>query len=103
MSTLFQPVVTLLIGVAMSIYGLIHSITRFPGPEAFLNLMANMPAVMSVLFFVLGVLAFVAGVVLIVLGVRNMRRRWRQFGRIARHVESQPQYQQDEDGWPAYR
>lgn len=104
MSTLFQPILTLLIGVAMTIYGLIHSITRFPGPEAFLNLMAHMPAVMSVLFFVLGLLAFAAGIVLTVIGIRNMRRRWRRFGQLARHVESQPQYQ-DEDGWgpAAYR
>lgn len=104
MSTLFQPVTTLLIGIAMAIYGLVHSVSQFPDPVAFTNLVANLPAFSSVLLFVLGLLAFAAGIVLVVLGIRSMRRRWRRFGQLARHIASQPQYQ-DEDGWgpAAYR
>ena len=102
MSHLIQPVTTLLIGIAMTIYGIVHAITQFPDPHAFSNLVAHLPALMSVLMFALGLIAFAAGIVLVVLGVRNMRRRWRRFGQIARHVESQPGY--DDDGWgPAYR
>lgn len=103
MSHLIQPVTTLLIGIALTVYGIAHAILQFPDPVAFTNLIANLPAFSSVLLFVLGLFAFAAGIVLIVLGIRNMRRRWRRFGQIARHVESQPQYQ-DDDGWgPAYR
>ena len=103
MSHLVQPLTTLLIGIAMTIYGVVHAITKFPDPVAFSNLMANLPAFSSVLLFVLGLLAFAAGIVLFVVGVRNMRRRWRRFGQIARHVESQPQYQDDEGWGQAYR
>lgn len=103
MSHLIQPVTTLLIGIAMAVYGLVHAITQFPDPAAFSSLVANLPAFSAVLLFALGLLALIAGVVLTVIGVRNLRRRWRRFGQLVRHVESQPQYQ-DDDGWgPAYR
>ena len=104
MLQLLQPLMSLFIGAAMTIYGLVHAITRFPGGDAFATLAKNMPAATSVLVFLLGIVAFVFGVVLLVLSVRNLRRRWRRFGRLARHVEHQPQSVDDEDGWePAYR
>ncbi len=104
MSHLIQPLTTLLIGIAMTIYGIAHAVMQFPDPVAFTQLMANLPAFSSVLLFILGLLAFAAGIVLVVMGVRNMRRRWRRFGQIARHVESQPQYADDDGGWgQAYR
>ena len=61
-------------------------------PDAFASLVANLPAVTSVLMFVLGLLAFVAGIVLLIVGIRNLRRRWHRFNLIARHVDSRPQY-----------
>lgn len=87
----------------MTIYGIVHAVTQFPDRQAFADLVANLPALMSVFLFGLGLFAFAAGIVLLVLGVRNMRRRWRRFGQIARHVDAQsPHY--DDDGWgPAYR
>ena len=110
MLQLIQPIASLFVGLCMFVYGFIHSITRFPGGDAFAALAANLPAVGSVLVFLLGLLAIVAGVVLVVLGVKNFRRRWRKFGQIARHVERQPAYPgdsgDDEGGWesePAYR
>ena len=105
MLQLLSPIASLFVGLCMFVYGLVHSVTRFPGGDAFAALAANLPAVGSVLVFLLGLLAIVAGVVLVVLGVKNFRRRWRKFGQIARHVERQPAYD-DEGGWesePAYR
>jgi len=104
MLQLLSPIASLFVGLCMFVYGLVHSVTRFPGGDAFAALAANLPVVGSVLLFLLGLLAIVAGVVLVVLGVRNLRRRWRRFGQIARHVERQPAY--DDEGWesePAYR
>ncbi len=103
MSQLLQPILSLLVGVALTIYGIVHAVTQFPDPSAFANLVANLPAFSSVLMFILGLIAFAVGIVLVVIGIRNMRRRWRRFGQIARHVEAQPQH--DEDGWgpAAYR
>ena len=89
---LIQPILSLLIGLAMTLYGIVHAVTRFPGPDAFASLVANLPAVTSVLMFVLGLLAFVAGIVLLIVGIRNLRRRWHRFNLIARHVDSRPQY-----------
>jgi len=87
----------------MFVYGFIHSITRFPGGDTFAALAANLPAVGSVLVFLLGLLAIVAGVVLVVLGVKNLRRRWRRFNQIASHVDHRPAHQEDDDWEPAYR
>lgn len=102
MSHLFQAFVSIFIGVAMAIYGIVHAVTQFPGPAAFTSLADTMPAVIAVLLFLLGLLAFVAGVVVVVLGVRNLRRRWHRFNQIARHAGQQSPY--DDDGWgPAYR
>ena len=105
MLQLLSPIASLFVGLCMVAYGFIHSITRFPSGDAFATFAANLPAVGSVLVFLLGLLAIAAGIVLVVLGVKNLRRRWRRFGQIARHVERQPVYD-DEGGWesePAYR
>ena len=102
---LLRSIASLFVGVAMTVYGLVHSVTRFPGGDAFAALAANMPAVTSVLVFVLGIAAVVAGIVLIVIGIKQTRRRWRRFNQVARHVEDRPSCEADDDGeWePAYR
>ena len=99
---LFQPLASLSVGVAMTIYGLVHSITRYPGSQAFTTLAANMPAITSVLLFLLGVMAFVAGVLLIIVGVKTFQRRWRRFREVARHAGRQTGYD-DEEWEPTYR
>lgn len=105
MTQLIQPITTLLIGIALTLYGIVHAIVQFPDPVAFTSLIANLPAVTAVLIFILGLVAFAAGIVLIVLGIRNTRRRWRRFGQIARHMGDSTRYDHDNgDGWdPAYR
>jgi len=97
MLQLIQPLASLFIGIAMTAYGLLHAITRFPGSEAFAVLAANLPAVGSVLLFLLGLLAVIAGICLVVLGVRNLRRRWSRFGQIVRYSQRRQEY--DDDGW----
>ncbi len=101
MSQLLQAFLSVLIGVAMAIYGIVHAVTQFPSPVAFASLADNMPAVIAVLLFLLGLVAFIAGIVITILGARNLRRRWYRFNQIARHAGVQ---QYDDDGWgPAYR
>ncbi len=97
MLQLIQPLASLFIGIAMTAYGLLHAITRFPGGDAFAALAANLPAVGSVLLFLLGLLAVIAGICLVVLGVRNLRRRWSQFDQIVRYSQRRQEY--DDDGW----
>lgn len=104
MTQLVQPIASLFIGLCMFVYGLIHSIARFPGSDTFAAIASNLPAVGSVFIFFLGLLAIIAGITLVVLGMRNVRRRWRRFGQIARHVEMQSPYSDEREDWgPAYR
>ena len=97
MLQLLSPIASLFVGIAMTIYGIVHSITRFPGGDAFATLAANMPAVMSVLVFLLGIFAFAVGIVLMVIGIKKTLQRWRQFNRIAHQVGDNPPY--DEENW----
>lgn len=104
MFQLIQPIASLFVGVAMTIYGIGHVITKWPSGEVIATLVANMPVVTTVLVFLLGIVALAAGIVLMVLGIKNMRRRWREFNQIANHVGTRPQYDDDQEGWePAYR
>jgi hypothetical protein len=81
----FQPVGTLLIGVALSLYGLIHSANHFPGPTHLHTLWQSLPALSAVLLFALGAMAVICGLALLFVGVQGLRRRYRQinsaFGR----------------------
>ena len=43
MSHLFQPIASLFVGLCMFVYGLIHSIARFPGSDTFAAI-ASKPA-----------------------------------------------------------
>lgn len=105
MLQILQPLASLFVGFAMTIYGIGHVITKWPSGEVIATLIANMPMVTAVLVFLLGIIALAAGIVLIVLGTKNMRRRWREFNQIANHVGARVQYDDDHDEWgqPAYR
>ena len=104
MTQLLRPIASLLVGLALAVYGAIHTVSGYPGGEAFAELAAHLPAVGSVLVFLLAVTAFGGGVVLIVTGIRTLRFRWRRLDRLARHARiAEPEYDEPEPWEAAYR
>ncbi len=81
MFAFIQPLVSLLIGVALSLYGLIHSSTHYPGAGLLYQLWQSMPALTAVFIFTLGLLAVVCGLTLVLSGVHGLRKRYRQIDR----------------------
>ena len=87
MIRLVQPVFIVLIGAALSLYGLHHIIVHMPAREVVSAFWAAMPAFGAVLLFLLGLLALAAGLVMLSTGVLGIRRRHQQVRRIFGHPE----------------
>lgn len=112
-----QPLGAAAIGVALFVYGLIHSLLHRPPGAAFQAAAHALPAVSAVMLFVLGLAAIAAGLVLLIIGARGIRRRTREirqvFGppsRYSRRSDADPQrharHEMYDDDWndpPAYR
>lgn len=81
MIAFLQPLASLLIGLALSIYGLSHSSTHYPGSAGFHALWQSLPALSSVFIFMLGLTALACGLGLVLAGVQGLRKRYRQIDR----------------------
>lgn len=81
-----QPLGAAAVGVALFVYGLIHSLLHRPPSAAFQAAAQALPAVSSVLLFLLGLAAIATGLVLLVIGARGIRRRTHEI----KHVYGTP-------------
>mgnify|MGYP006275913181 FL=1 len=95
---IFQPTLSLLIGLAMAVYGLIHAATHLPAGDDLRTLWASMPAAGAFGLFLLGVIAVVCGVALLVAGGQTLRRRVRQVDRVLNVPGPGRDYDPDENG-----
>jgi hypothetical protein len=77
MTSIFRSAVSLLLGLALAAYGLVHTMTRYPPPAVFDRLAGDLPSLAAVLVFALGVAATLGGVLVVVLSLRRLRRGWR--------------------------
>lgn len=77
MTPIFQCLFSCLLGIALAIYGLLHSVSTYPGEDTFARLATDLPSLAAVLVFVLCVLAATAGAIVLVLSLRRLRLRWR--------------------------
>jgi hypothetical protein len=103
MTQYLQPVFSVLIGLALAIYGTLHTITHYPGAAAFAVLWASLPSLGTIAIFGLGIAAVITGVLLLILGARATRRRWQRLRyAMQRPVERDP-YDEDGDWHPACR
>lgn len=102
-----QPAATLFIGLALSVYGLIHSLRHAPQATAFQAAIQAMPDAIAVLVFAFGIAAILVGIVLLISGIKGVRKRTREINRVygAPHRRMRPDaYEDDWDhGHPAYR
>ena len=111
MTRIVQPTLSLLIGLAMAVYGLIHPPNHLPAGEHIRTLWASMPAAGAVGLFLLGLAAVITGVALIVTSGQALRRRVRQVDRALgtghlsdheRDLDSAPDFDPDTMNHPAY-
>ena len=100
MTRFFQPILSVVLGVALSVYGVVHATKHLPGVHHLHVFWTAMPSMAAVLIFLLGVIAVVTGLVLLSTGAQGLRRRVAQVSRIY----SEPEEPFDEEGYgrPAY-
>jgi len=95
-----QPLGAVLVGLALSVYGLIHSLLHPPPAATFRRVAEAVPATLTVLVFFACLMAVVTGVVLLAIGVRGVRRRAhdirRAYGRPRPRPRNSPVY---DDEW----
>src|SRR4051812_7986856 len=77
MTAFLQSVFAFVLGLTLAFFGLVHSISKYPGSAAFSEFTALLPALGSVLFFVIGVIACLAGMVMLVISGKQLRHRWK--------------------------
>ncbi len=95
------PIVNLLVGLALAVYGLIHAATHVPAADQLHMFYSALPSLGSVLIFLLGVIAVGGGLSLLASGVQGIKKRKRQISRIYR--TSPEPYEEDEDERGYYR
>ncbi len=96
MTQLFYPFVNFLVGLALAVYGLIHSATHVPGSDQLHVFYAALPSVGAVMIFFLGVIAVAGGLSMLANGVHGLRKRRRQLNRIYR-TAPEPYDEDDQD------
>lgn len=74
-------ILSILIGLVLSAYGLLHTISGYPGTDVFSRIMADLPTLVAVLTFVLAILATAIGLIVLIVSLRRLRRRWLQVRR----------------------
>jgi hypothetical protein len=95
------PIVNLLVGLSLSVYGLIHAATHVPAAGQLSMFYSALPSLGAVLIFLLGVVAVGGGLSLLASGVQGLKKRKRQISRIYR--TSPEPYEDDEDERGYYR
>ena len=99
MTLIVRPALSILVGLALTLYGVFHAIIRYPGSAAFAQIREGLPALGHVALFVLGIAAALSGLFLLVRNLKQLRYGWRHLQRITR----QPAYAGDDPEWSRYR
>ena len=76
------PLINLIVGLALAVYGLIHAATHVPASTQLQMFYAAVPSLLAVLVFLLGVVAVCGGLSLLASGVQGLKKRKRVIGRI---------------------
>jgi len=102
MTHVIQPAISALVGLALAVYGLVHTATNVPAAEVFAAFWSALPSVATVLVFLLGVAAIALGVTLIARGVLGVRRRARTVSRVLRDPRAPQMENEETDFEPTY-
>jgi hypothetical protein len=96
-----QPALSALIGLALAIYGLVHTAGHVPASDVFGVFWAALPSVVTVFVFLLGVVAIGLGLVLMTHGVQGVRRRARTVNRVFNDPRMHQQIDPDDGDYEA--
>ena len=99
MLTLFQPLLTALVGAALSIFGLFHTIQHLPSPIVWHHVVSASPQLMALVVFAVCVMIAVAGLVMIWSGLRGVRYRLWQLRRVRWQATPNMPTTYDDDPW----
>ena len=102
MTHVIQPALSALVGLALAVYGLVHTASHVPAAEVFTVFWSALPSVATVLIFLLGVAAIALGVTLLTRGILGVRRRARTVNRVFRDPRIQQMEAEDGDFEPNY-
>ena len=95
-----RPILSLMIGLALAVYGVVHIVMRFPAPSVFEAFIVNLPHVMAVLLFLIGIAAVIGGLIILTAGVRGLRGRLREINQTYGRPAARPRhYEEDPDAW----
>lgn len=83
MTSIFQSAFASLLGLALCVLGVVHSVGRYPGPQTFNALAAQLPAIGAALFFALGLAAAAGGAAMLWVSTRRLARHWRHLQQLA--------------------
>src|SRR4051812_21221989 len=101
MTLIVRPALSILLGLALTLYGIFHAVTRYPGSDAFAQLAEALPLLARVLLFVLGIVAAAAGAVLLLCNAKRLRYGCRHLQRLTGRTAYGPR---DDLEWsPEYR
>jgi hypothetical protein len=89
------PLINLIVGLALAVYGLIHAATHVPATTQMQMFYAAVPSLLAVLIFLLGVVAVCGGLSLLASGVQGLKKRKRVIGRI--YGPARDPYADDDD------
>lgn len=87
---LFQPLFAMLIGVAVSIFALWNTFSRWPAASAWRQVVAAAPALLEVVLVVACATLAVAGIAMLTTGVRTARQRFAHLRRL--HLAPHPEH-----------
>lgn len=74
-TSIVRPILFILLGVALLMYGAFQSISAYPGPAAMTRLVDALPTIWSSIGFILGLALLPTGLVLLVSSAFWLRRR----------------------------
>jgi hypothetical protein len=67
------------------VFGLIQTLSRYPGPAPFEQLASDATALEAVLFFAIGLVAVIGGLAVLIFSIRRLRFRWRHLRQLTGH------------------
>jgi hypothetical protein len=99
MLTLFQPLLTALVGAALAVFGALHTVLQLPAAIVWHHVLSASPQLLVVMVFLGCVMIFVIGLTMLWTGIQATRIRMRQLRHVRWPSTAQPGYS---DGGVAY-
>ncbi len=95
MLALFQPLLTALIGAALTVFGGVHGVLQWPAAATWSHVAAASPMLLTVLVFLGCLVIAICGVAMLWNGLAGTRTRLRQLRRVRWPAPGNQNYRED--------